>query len=548
MDVRELRQYAIIGIPVALLLVFLVYPVLSVLVRGLLVGPGSSFLEVWTSSVTHRVFGFTIIQAVVSTIATVLLGLPGGIILAKLDFRGKELVQAAMLIPFVLPPIVVVVGFLRMFGQGGFIDSILMLILNADTSVLDLASGFTGIVLAHIFYNIPLVALIVSASLERLSPEIEESADILGANPLQKFRRIIVPHILKSIVAASLLTFLFCFMSFPIVLALGQGRYATIEVRIWSSFRLADYGEASSLALIQLVITLILAYWYVNIDRSSTNATGQSRAVKTVQFQDLRSAFRFLAVLYTVVVSILIVGPIVAVFGSAFYSPITDEFTLQGFINLVQLGTGKGLRPLINSLFYATLSTFFAVLIAIPLAYRQRFDYSRVATVTSAITLLPLGISSITLAYGLMRAIAVPLGLSTNPWPLIVIAQTIIGLPFTMRAIEIAVKDIDRSLLEQADLLGASRLERLFFIELPLIAPGILVGATFSFAMAIGEMSATLFIALPQNTTLAVAIYQYLAVRKFVEAGAAALILTLCCSVAFLSIERLSDKAAGGAL
>jgi len=548
MDAREIRQYAIIGIPVALLLVFLVYPVLSVLVRGLLVGPGSSFLEVWTSSVTHRVFGFTIIQAVVSTIATVLLGLPGGIILAKLDFRGKELVQAAMLIPFVLPPIVVVVGFLRMFGQGGFIDSILMLILSADTSVLDLASGFTGIVLAHIFYNIPLVALIVSASLERLSPEIEESADILGANPLQKFRRIILPHILKSVVAASLLTFLFCFMSFPIILALGQGRYATIEVRIWSSFRLADYGEASSLALIQLVITLILAYWYVNIGRSSTNATGQSRAVKTVQFQDLRGAFRFLAVLYTVVVSILIVGPIVAVLGSAFYSPITDEFTLQGFVNLVQLGTGKGLRPLINSLFYATLSTFFAVLIAIPLAYRQRFDYSRVATVTSAITLLPLGISSITLAYGLMRAIAVPLGLSTNPWPLIVIAQTIIGLPFTMRAIEIAVKNIDRSLLEQADLLGASRLERLFFIELPLIAPGILVGATFSFAMAIGEMSATLFIALPQNTTLAVAIYQYLAVRKFVEAGAAALILTLCCSVAFLSIERLSDKAAGGAL
>jgi thiamine transport system permease protein len=548
MDVREVRQYATIGIPVALLLVFLVYPVLSVLARGLFVGPGSSFLEVWSSPVTHRVFRFTIVQAVVSTIVTVLLGLPGGIILAKLDFRGKELVQAAMLIPFVLPPIVVVVGFLRMFGQGGFIDSILMFVLRSDTSVLDLASGFTGIVLAHVFYNIPLVALIVSASLERLNPEIEESADILGANPLQKFRRIVLPHILKSIVTASLLTFLFCFMSFPIILALGQGRYATVEVRIWSAFRFADYGEASALALIQLIITLILSYWYVTIGRSDTNATGQTRAVKTVHFRDLRGVFQFLAALYTVFVSILIVGPIVSVFGSSFYSPITDEFTLRGFVNLVQLGSGKGLRPLINSLFYATLSTFFAVLIAIPLAYRQRFDHSRVATVTSAITLLPLGISSITLAYGLMRAIAVPLGLSTNPWPLIVIAQTIIGLPFTVRAIEIAVKDIDRSLLEQADLLGASRLERLFFIELPLIAPGILVGATFSFAMAIGEMSATLFIALPQNTTLAVAIYQYLAVRKFVEAGAAALVLTLCCSAAFLSIERLSDKAAGGAL
>ncbi|MGV9170354.1 MAG: ABC transporter permease [Promethearchaeia archaeon] len=548
MDTQSVTRYAIIGIPILLLLIFLIYPVSSVLVRGLVTGPGSSFLEVWASSVTHRVFGFTVTQALVSTIVTVLLGLPAGIILAKLEFRGKGFVQAAMLIPFVLPPIVVVVGFLRMFGQGGFIDSILMTVFMADSSILNLASCFTGIVLAHVFYNIPLVALIVSSSLERLSPEIEESADILGAGSIQKFKRIIMPHIMQSIVAASLLTFLFCFMSFPIVLALGQGRYATMEVRIWNAFRLADYGEASSLALIQLVITMILAYWYVSIGRSGGDATGQTRAVKTVSFQNLSRNTQILAVLYTTFVSVLIVGPVVSVFGAAFYSPITEEFTIRGFTNLVQLGTGKGLQPLLNSLFYATLSTFFAVLIAIPLAYRQRFDHSRVATITSAMTFLPLGISSITLAYGLMRAVAVPLGLSTNPWPLIVIAQTIIGLPFTVRSIEIAVKDIDRSLLEQADLLGASRLERLFFLELPLIAPGILVGATFSFAMAIGEMSATLFIALPQNTTLAVAIYQYLGVRKFVEAGAAALVLTLCCSAAFLSIERLSDRTAGGAL
>ncbi|MGV9103155.1 MAG: ABC transporter permease, partial [Candidatus Thorarchaeota archaeon] len=396
MDTQSVTRYAIIGIPILLLLIFLIYPVSSVLVRGLVTGPGSSFLEVWASSVTHRVFGFTVTQALVSTIVTVLLGLPAGIILAKLEFRGKGFVQAAMLIPFVLPPIVVVVGFLRMFGQGGFIDSILMTVFMADSSILNLASFFTGIVLAHVFYNIPLVALIVSSSLERLSPEIEESADILGAGSIQKFKRIIMPHIMQSIVAASLLTFLFCFMSFPIVLALGQGRYATMEVRIWNAFRLADYGEASSLALIQLVITMILAYWYVSIGRSGGDATGQTRAVKTVSFQNLSRNTQILAVLYTTFVSVLIVGPVVSVFGAAFYSPITEEFTMRGFTNLVQLGTGKGLQPLLNSLFYATLSTFFAVLIAIPLAYRQRFDHSRVATITSAMTFLPLGISSIT--------------------------------------------------------------------------------------------------------------------------------------------------------
>jgi ABC-type Fe3+ transport system permease subunit len=91
-------------------------------------------------------------------------------------------------------------------------------------------------------------------------------------------------------------------------------------------------------------------------------------------------------------------------------------------------------------------------------------------------------------------------------------------------------------------------LQRLFYVELPLLAPGILAGGVFAFAMAIGEMSATLFIALEQNTTLAVVIYQYLGVRRMVEAGAAAFVLVAICFIAFLAIGKLSDETSGGAL
>jgi thiamine transport system permease protein len=144
-----------------------------------------------------------------------------------------------------------------------------------------------------------------------------------------------------------------------------------------------------------------------------------------------------------------------------------------------------------------------------------------------------------------MIAIAVPLGLTTNPWVLIVIAQTIIGLPFTTRAIEVALAKVNPAIIEQAELLGANRLQRLFFVELPLLAPGILAGGVFAFAMAIGEMSATLFIALEQNTTLAVVIYQFLAVKNTLAAGAAALVLVLICFIAFVVIEKISGTDAG---
>jgi thiamine transport system permease protein len=541
LDNRTLTRYAIIAIPIILLLTFLVYPVLTVIVQGLTSGSGSSFIEVISSSSIQYGIQFSVFQALLSTILVVVIGLPGAFILARMRFRGKSLVRALMIIPFVLPPIVVVIGFNQMFGAYGVIDSALMWMQSSSLSVFNLATGVSGIILAHTFYNVPLVLLMVSASLERLNPEIEESADLLGATTYQRFRRITLPHILPALLAASILTFLFCFMSFPIILAFGQGRFLTIEAQIWNAFRFFDYGEASSLTLIQLLITLTLAVVYVRLGRQRGKNGGETASIKTIEFREYRLRERGLIILYVVMILVLIIGPIVTIVRAAIYNPNNGTFTLEGFANLFTGGSQGGLTHLVNSLFYSGLATLFAVVLGIPLALAMRSRSRTIPTLASTMILLPLGVSSISVAYGLMLTIAVPTGLVTNPWPIIVVAQTIIGLPFSARAIEIAMRNIDSELLDQADSLGASRFQRLLFVELPLLAPGILVGGVFAFAMAIGEMSATYLIALPQNYTLAVAIYDNYATRHFVEAGASALILVMICVIAFLLMERISE-------
>lgn len=545
MNTRDLVRYAVLAFPFLLLTVFLLYPVLIVTIQGLY--SGTPFQEVIASPAIQFTVQFTFGQAILSTFMAVLIGLPGAFLIARLRFRGKSLVKAMMIVPFVLPPIVVVVGFLQMFGSNGVIDSILMWIQGSNMSVFNLATGVPGIILAHTFYNVPLVLLMVSASLERLNPELEESAEILGAGPLQRFRRITLPHVTPSILASAVLTFMFCFMSFPIILAFGQGTYMTIEAQIWNAFRVFDYGQASSLTLIQIIITLSLAYVYIKLGRRD-NDTGRTASIKTTSFNRYGIVERVLILGYLVLIVVLILGPILTIIRASVFDPIAQRYTLVGFVNLFSVGSQGGFRYLINSLFYAGLATIFAVILGIPLAMALRTRSRTIPTLASAMILLPLGISSITVAYGLVLAVAVPTGLVTNPWPIIVVAQTIIGLPFSARAIEIAMSKIDPALLEQADSLGASRGQRLLFVELPLLAPGILVGGVFAFAMAIGEMSATLFIALPQNYTLAVAIYDYLAVRAFVEAGAAALVLVIVCVVAFLVMERISEGSTGGAL
>ncbi|MFW9834432.1 MAG: ABC transporter permease [Candidatus Thorarchaeota archaeon] len=541
MSAQGIVRYAVLAFPILLLVVFILFPVLAVTVQGLITG--TPFLDVIASPRIQFTIIFTFSQAILSTIMAVLIGLPGAFLIARLRFSGKSLVKALMIVPFVLPPIVVVVGFLQMFGANGIIDSLLMWFQGSTTSVFNLATGVPGIILAHTFYNVPLVLLMVSASLERLNPEIEESAEILGASSYQRLRYITVPHIMPSLLASAVLTFMFCFMSFPIVLAFGRGVYLTIEAQIYNAFRIFDYGQASSLTLMQIIVTLSLAFVYIQLGRQETD-TGPTSSIKTTTFGHYRLAEKCLIAGYLVLIVILVLGPIATIIRASVFDPIAQIYTPDGFINLFTTGS----RYLINSLFYAGLATLFAVVLGIPLAIAMRSRSKTIPTVASIMVLLPLGISSVTVAYGLVLMIAVPLGLVTNPWPIIVVAQTVIGLPFSARAIEIAMSKIDPAILDQADSLGASRLQRLFFVELPLLAPGILVGGVFAFAMAIGEMSATLLIALPQNYTLAVAIYIYLGVRHFVEAGAAALILVTICVIAFLLMEKISKGSVGGAL
>jgi len=538
--------YIALATPLVLLAVLLVYPVITVILRGLASGAGMTFTEAIV--VNWPYIEFTLFQAILSTAMSLLVGLPGAMLLARLKFKGKNIVRALIITPFVLPPIVVVVGFLQMFGQYGVIDSFLMWALQSNTSVLNLATDIPGIILAHTFYNAPLVILLVSASMERMNPEIEEAAEILGANSRQRFRRITLPHTMPSLIAAAILTFLFCFMSFPIVLAFGHGSYRTIEVQIWNAFRGADFGQASSLVLVQILFTLTLALSYARLGRTSNGARGPTSSIKTKNLSDYGRTEVTMIILYFAAMLILVAGPIVSIFRASLFDPMAQRYTLDGFVYIFSAEAGGGLRYLINSLYYSGLATLLSLGLGIPLAYAHISKTRFISPFSSMMVLLPLGISSITIAYGLMTAIAIPTGLNINPWPIIVLAQTIIGLPFTARAIEISLRNIDPLLIEQADTLGASRLQKLFFVELPLLAPGILVGAAFAFAMAIGEMSATLFIALPQNFTLAVAIYDNLSVRKFVEAGASALILVITCIVAFLMMEKVSEGSVGGAL
>ena len=164
---------------------FFAYPVASIIGRGL--APGghvdlSPLSDVFTDRGLRGIVWFTLWQAALSTVLTVLVALPGAYVLARYEFRGKRLVRALVTVPFVLPTVVVGSAFLAL-GVGPSVSAIL---------------------LAHVFFNYAVVVRTVGGLWAHLDPRQEEAARVLGASRARVLREVTLPALRPAITAAAI--------------------------------------------------------------------------------------------------------------------------------------------------------------------------------------------------------------------------------------------------------------------------------------------------------------------------------------------------------
>ncbi|MDK2900672.1 MAG: thiamine transport system permease protein, partial [Thermosipho sp. (in: thermotogales)] len=177
-----------------------------------------------------NIIKFTIYQAFISSILATVIGLPGAYIVArtKMNKYLKSTFRILSAIPFILPGVTMSIGFLMTFGNNGIITNFLKLFGFNQR----LLYTFSAIIIGHVFYNFPLFIRIVGETWEKIDSSIIESAKLDGANNLLIFFKIEIPLILSSILKAFLLTYVYTFTSFSVVLILGGIKYSTIEVAI----------------------------------------------------------------------------------------------------------------------------------------------------------------------------------------------------------------------------------------------------------------------------------------------------------------------------
>ncbi|MBW8009768.1 MAG: iron ABC transporter permease [Chloroflexi bacterium] len=515
----------------------------------------SGIIDALASPSVRGVLWFTIWQATLSTLLTLLIGLPGAYLFARYDFRGKAFLRTLTGIPFVMPTLVVATAFNALLGSSGWLNIGLMSAFNLAEPPIQFAYTLGAILLAHVFYNTTIVLRIVGDFWAHLNPRLEQAGRVLGANRWQTARQVTLPLLAPAIAAAALLVFIFDFTSFGVILILGGPRFATLEVEIFtvSQFNLP---LAASLSALQLACTLGLTVAYTRLSARLARPLSlrpHSHALRKLNTWR-RRVFSGGMILFLLV---MFVSPLAALGARSFTrleperrqrTEVEGGFTLDFYKELANnerasMFYAPPSKAISISLGYAVITVFFALALGLPAAWAlARQTNSLFNSLVDPILMLPLGTSAVTLGLGLIVALDhPPIDLRASPI-LLPLAHTLVAFPFVVRSLAPALRSIQPRLRQAAAVLGATPGQVLRYVDLPLVGRAVLVAATFAFTISLGEFGASALIARPEFPTIPVMIYRFLSQPgglNFGQALALSSILMVVTAASMLAIDRL---------
>lgn len=541
-----------LGLPtIALLFLLFFVPLTLTLSKAFQRGDGEiPILTVLKDDYIWNVLSFTLFQSLLSTLASLAIGLPGAYLMANYRFPGKRLVRAVSTVPFVLPSILVVLGFVIFYGNNGVMNRLLMALFHLKEPPLHILYSLGAIILAHAFYNFPVVMHIVSDSWEHMDCHPEQASLTLGAGKWTTFFHITLPRLLPSILSACTLVFLYCYNSFAIIMVLGGGpQHTTMETEIYRRARLSmDPSRAAAIALISLVFTTILLLVYILLQKRLSNQESYS-GERWYREKPKKTIGKVLLAIYCVFAILFVLGPILSVVIRSFTaSPSRSApsiWSLKWYRQLfgLQRGTGNmtnSFNALQHSLLIALVVSFLTIPASISLSTLVKRK-GKASTMLEIIGMLPMAVSSVIIGLGYYFIASFFHG----GYLLVFLAHLVIVIPFALRSVLPECRKIPDNLLHAAHTLGASPFATLRTIEIPLLRSSLATGMAFSFALSMGELNATMTLGDSNIVTLPLVMYQLIGSYNFQGACALGTILIIVSLAVFFFDDLLKGKSNG---
>lgn len=469
-------------------------------------------------SYLHHIIWFSFYQALLSTAFSLLLAIPLAQALSRRYFIGRSLLLRLFGLSLVLPVILVVFGIVTVHGRQGWVNQLLQALGFDSVGYL---YGLTGILLAHIFFNMPLAARILLQNIESIPASHWRMASQLGFSGWQLFTHLEWPSIRRALPALASMIFMLCFTSFATVMALGGGpKSTTLEVAIYQALRFDfDLPFAGMLALLQLVFCsgfLLLQYRF-------TQSAPKHGGYQSATLRPDRTIMRVRA-WDALVLSIclgIFLPPLLAIISNginpALWAALASSTLWRATFTSLIIATGAAILSLVITTGLLSSSRYLRLQLK-----RKRLANLMEAT-GSAILVLPAVVLSTGL-FILLRNIADVFTLGPI---LVLLVNALMALPYGLRTLQLPMEQVSLQYNRLCISLNIQGWQRIKHIEWPLLRKPLALTFALAMMLSLGDLSAIALFGSQSLQTLPWLLYQQLGSYQMVEAAATALVLLL---------------------
>ncbi|CAB3708132.1 ABC transporter permease [Achromobacter pestifer] len=536
------------------LLLFLAVPVGTVFYSAFVNADGSftmgHFGAFFNQPLMKEAFFNSLYVAGWSALLASLIAVPLAYFTVRFDFRGALLIQTLGILPLIMPPFVGAVAMQLIFGRSGSVNLLLNDWFGFTIPFMD---GLNGVIFVEALHYFPFILMNLVVALRNIDGAMEEAAFNLGSRGFRLFRRVIFPLALPGYVAGTSLVFVKVFDDLGTPLVLGTTNMLAPQAYL----RITQVGLEDPLGYVISVIMIafsILALWLSARVLKGRDYSTLQKGGNSIQKRKLGPMESVLAYGWIILVLLLVLSPHMGVLLLSLasvwsFAPLPDGYTLAHYSAVFSESQGM----IANTLLYCGLAAGVDVILGTAIAYlmlrtrlpaRQWLDFMASAA---------LAIPGIVLAIGFLRTfrgIELPgTGtLLTSSWIIIMIAYSVRRLPYALRSCVASLQQINVSLEEAAQSLGATRMSTIRRIVVPLMAGGMLAGFVTSFVTAAVELSATIMLVTKDSQApMSYGIYLYMQSAAGRGPGAALGVLAVAAVaigtyVSHLLVERAQSR------
>ncbi|MFP8575208.1 ABC transporter permease [Klebsiella pasteurii] len=513
-----MKQKLISAGTLAALLVLVALPLLFIILQAIFPRFSAGSLEGAFSGVAALIadpqlpmmLGGTLWVACGVALMSVLIGMPLGVLRGLFNLPLPRLWDLLFLIPFLTPPYIAALAWTLLLQSNGYLQQLTGWDLN------DLLFSRSGIVLVMTLNIFPVVYFAVSRSLLASGQRLAIVARVHGASAWRAFWHITLPMLSPALAAGMLLAFTLAIEEYGVPAALGS-RAGLLMLTVGIEKKLADWPidlPGASLLSLLLMAVALLAWWLqkrLTGDKEVTSVTGKPGENSGAELGWLALPAALLMVSVGGVAVILPGASMVltSLMGTLSGGIHGDNFTLRHFTALFAQ-QGDALSALGTSLSLALASALIVGVIGLLAAWLVLVQKIKGSAIVDALSLMPAALPGVVVGVGLILLWNQPFWPVSpyNTWFMLLLSYCCLLLPWPVRYVGSALRQLGHNLEPAARVHGATPLQALRLIVLPLVFPALLAAMLMVFAIASRELVTSLLLAPAGTQTVAVFIWR----------------------------------------